>query len=327
MGLNLNLLFDNIKEIKMKEGVLDISNKKKLNNLDHLFKDNDAKAGDKNVVSINNSIKNFDGAKNKIKDSYINKVKNISNFKIKEETLSLIDFLYYGFISIMIFEAISLLFMLPITLIFQDNEKLITEIMGAILISPIFVFLSLPIIYYSRKESHTNTKNIKKIKNNEQAIIDNIEYFLPMSKEKLNFITKNNIDLRNYIINNPQLCHSQYSIDKALGKKCAFEDYLDDDIKELFDSTYSFSLELNDVDTSTLNQTLSSEQSNLLPIDESYINMKEFKVTYAIEHGPEKSIIFTHTHEDRFEFESYINSFVENNYNRKCSILSVEEIQ
>ena len=311
----------------MKEDILDISNTKQLNNLDHLFKENDAKTGDKNVVSINNNIKNFDGAKNKIKDSYINKVKNISNFKMKKETLSLSQFIYYGFILSMIFEVVSLLFMIPITLFLQDNEKLITEITGAILISPIFVLLSLPIIYYSSKKSHTNIKNIEKIKNNEQIIIDNIEYFLPMSKEKLNFITKNNIDLRNYIINNPQICHSQYSIDKALGKKCAFEDYLDNDIKDLFDSTYSFSLELNDVDTSTLNQTLSLEQSNLLPIDENDINMKEFKVKYVIENGPEKTIIFKYTHEDRTEFESYINSFVENNYNRKCSILSVEEIQ
>ena len=316
----------------MKEGILDIRNTKQLNNLDNLFKDNDAKAGDKNVVSINNNIKDFNGAKNKIKDNYINRIKSIYNEKIKRGTLNLTDFILWGAAFISFFELIySIISIIMLAINPETNNNDSDKQLAGMLLRMALPFITLiffPLIYkFLPKKYFEVFINTNKIKNKEKKIIDNIEYFLPMSKERLNFITKNNIDLRNYIINNPQLCHSQYSIDKALGKKCAFEDYLDNDIKDLFDSTYSFSLELNDVDTSTLNQTLSLEQSNLLPIDENDINMKKFKVKYAIDFGPEKSIIFKHTHEDRIEFESYINSFVENNYNRKCSILSVEEIQ
>ena len=184
-----------------------------------------------------------------------------------------------------------------------------------------------PIIYkYIPKNFFTNLKNVNKLNKTKENIIDNIEYFLPLKKSRLEFITKNNSDLRNYVINHPKTCYSQYSIDKILGNGCALDKYLDSDILELFDLKYSSSLGLNDLNTSIFNKTLLLEQSNLSPLDDKDVTMREFKVEYAIDFGPEKSIIVTHTHEDRAEFESYINSFVENNYNRKCNILSIEEI-
>ena len=307
----------------MSKNILEIDATKNLNNIEYLFKNNNS--NDDYPVQINNkNIECFNGAKKHVKDNYINKIKNIYNEKIKEETLSKYDV-----------AAIISLFFLFFSFIYficsnKDIKTTLYFLVSPIFL-PIFIFLFSSIIYKMvPKRFITNNKNIEKIKNNEKIILDNIEYFLPMSKERLNFITKNNIKLKKYIISNPQICHSQYSIDKALGRKCAFEDYLDDDIREFFDSENSLYINTSDVDKITLNDTLLSEQANILPINDNNndddISMKEFKVTYAIEHGPEKSIIFKHTHEDRVEFESYINSFVEKNYNRKCNILSIKGI-
>ena len=308
----------------MSKNILEIDTIKNLNNIEHLFEDNNS--NDNYPVQINNrNIECFNGAKKHVKENYINKIKNISNEKIKEETLSKYDVAEILSFYSSLFSFLSLIFSLAL----NTDTKITKSIGASILILPIFIFSFSSIIYKMVPKRFTaNNKNIKKIKNNEQKIINNIEYFLPMSKERLNFITKNNIKLKKYIISNPQICHSQYSIDKALGRKCAFEDYLDDDTREFFDSENSLYVNTSDVDKITLNDTLLSEQANILPINDNDndISMKEFKVIYAIKHGPEKSIIFKHTHEDRAEFESYINSFVENNYNRKCNILGIEEM-
>ena len=306
----------------MKEGILDIGNTKQLNNLDNLLKENNTE--NKKAINIKSNIKDFNEAKKYVKDNYINKIKKFSILKIEKGTLCLPEFIFMGSGFVSLFELILLAIMFPTMPNIGDSD--FNKELGKIALPFLSIFF-LPLIYKFLPKKYIRWfTNVKKIKNNEKTIIDNIEYFLPMSKERLNLITKNNIELRKYIIKNPQICHSQYSIDKALGKKCAFEDYLDDDIREFFDSENSLYINTSDVGKITLNDILLSEQSNLLPLNDSNISMKEFKVIYAIEHGPKKSIIVTHTHKDRAEFESYINSFVENNYNRKCNILSIEEI-
>ena len=313
----------------MKEGILDINNTKQLNNLDNLLKENSIE--DKNVINIKNNIKDFDEAKKKIKSNYINKVNDIFDEKIEEQTLSSDMFFEYTLFSTAGFSILCLFILLIVTSFIEPtvDPKDTVFLLGCGIVMCfffIFPFLSLPLYKFIPKKLITNLKNVNKLNKTKENIIDNIEYFLPLKKSRLEFITKNNSDLRNYVINHSKTCYSQYSIDKILGNGCALDKYLDSDILELFDLKYSSSLGLNDLNTSIFNKTLLLEQSNLSPLDDKDVTMREFKVEYAIDFGPEKSIIVTHTHEDRAEFESYINSFVENNYNRKCNILSIEEI-
>ena len=164
---------------------------------------------------------------------------------------------------------------------------------------------------------------------NNGDINSKLDYFMPLSSKELNIISSNNEILKDYIAKNKDNFITMKRIDEALGKnnfeKKKFLFNFDVGINRDDNFLLATIKKLDTVNQNHIIDNFTKEKDNFKNCNES-IELKQYQVNYSIDNGPIKSIIFSHSHNDVELFEKHINNMVEENYNRKCNIISINKI-
>lgn len=248
-----------------------------------------------NIVELDNNF-SFEKSLEKIKESYENKFNSDqymgNKLNLFEKTL-LISFCFTSLI----------MFIMPMKYL-----SIIAPI-GFILISSYFFY---SICFEDKYEK-------KYITNEGKKLLDNIEYYLPLSKDELFIILNNNKKLREYVKDNKSIMYNQYTIEKILN------DNSDELLLKNGEALTPKFLDVSDVDFNMIKKSILEEQNKVF--DMEFSNNKKsntYQVTYSIENGPKKQILLRNVDNNKKTFLKYIESLVEKNYDRKCNIVSID---
>lgn len=244
-----------------------------------------------NIVELDNNF-SFKKSLEKIKESYENK---FNSDQYMEHKLNLFEKTF----------LISFCFTFLIMFIMPMKYFSIVAPIGFILISSYF--------FYSTcfKKKH--------ITNEGKKLLDNIDYYLPLSKDELFIILNNNKKLREYVCDNKSIMYSQYTIEKILN------DNSDELLLKNGEALTPKFLDVSDVDFNMIKKSILEEQNKVF--DMEFSNDKKsntYQVTYSIENGPKKQILLKNIDNNKKTFLKYIESLVEKNYDRKCDIVSID---
>lgn len=259
----------------------------------------------------------FDESVKKIEKSYKNKFNVESYLEDQLELASTYDISTDTEFKNMMLSSI--IFIVGMATLFVFNSDDVSLITNSFITSLLFG-LSMSMYIVSNFDSSKN-KKLKILENNKHEILNNIDYYLPLSSSNLFILMSNNPELKEYIYNNRNIIFSKYEIDKFLNNK---------EKKLLMDNAENLTtkfLNVNDEELCSIKKSILIEQNKVLDIENlDSMKKKIYKVNYSVDNGPSKEILLEYTHRDENVFKEYISTLVENDYNRNYKIISIKEV-
>ena len=185
----------------------------------------------------------------------------------------------------------------------------------------VFYMLIPPFIAIFALIKNPFSKNKKSNKLPDKYYNLDIDYILPLSADELKIFINNDPVLKKYIEENNNTIYSQYMIDKICNKNNSYRKMFDK-VNLSINSALDYYSEYNNF---KIKDIIFEEQKKVKDIVLDN-NLNKYKVYYSIENGPTKNITFKYHTDDRNVFEKYIISMTNKEYERKFSIINIEEI-
>lgn len=258
-----------------------------------------------NIVELDNNF-SFEKSLEKIKESYENKFNSEEYMEIDDSFFrNMLLFFFYFF-------SLFSIFISPVLLFFLDLDD---EGCNKYFTITMLIFFSWIVCYFF----HLIFFGKSTIKNEGKKLLNNVNYYLPLSKDELFIILNNNKKLREYVKDNKSIMYSQYTIEKILN------DNSDELLLKNGEALTPKFLDVSDVDFNMIKKSILEEQNKVF--DMEFSNNKKsntYQVTYSIENGPKKQILLKNVDNNKKTFLKYIESLVEKNYDRKCDIVSID---